>query len=501
MGLFGRFRGQMDDDERARRAVEAERAGLARLQDGNLRQAEADLRRAVVLSPDNPALHGHLGMALHRLGRAEEANKELQNAINLGPMDDMLRHLHGQILESLLRLDEAAEEYRVACSLNPRSSRNAAALGALELRRDNQGAAEGHIRKALEMDPNEPHALVALAAIRQRGGDLRGAIEAMQRARATRNDHPEDYYRMGILLEEAGDLDRAIDELRSAQQGLPGDIGALQALGRVLLKRGRKADAQALYERVIRADPGNRTSYEQDLGRLKAQYGGEPAAPPVQDLPRVRMPESASVAPVAKPRPAALQRLVGGSSLTRLGEDAPLHKDTPPRPSSGSPLAAPGPILRMPPPPLPVSGDDAADKLPPSHVERVPDLPAHELRAAAPAAPTPPASPQGPLGAEPPAPHAGPGPRPRTIGGEEESDDRESPAVAAVAPRRVASPGPPASPAAGDLARLEAAVAAEPNNSRLHRDLSILYLRAGRLADAREQARLAELVRAQRGVG
>ncbi len=50
------------------------------------------------------------------------------------------------------------------------------------------------------------------------------------------------------------------------------------------------------------------------------------------------------------------------------------------------------------------------------------------------------------------------------------------------------------------IAQLEIEVASDPQNSKLRRDLSILYLQAGRLADAKAQAREAEVLQRQRHV-
>jgi tetratricopeptide (TPR) repeat protein len=55
---------------------------------------------------------------------------------------------------------------------------------------------------------------------------------------------------------------------------------------------------------------------------------------------------------------------------------------------------------------------------------------------------------------------------------------------------------------AGDLiARLEAQVRADPSNRAIRRELSIAYLRAGRIAEAKEQARITEELRAHRTGG
>ena len=50
-------------------------------------------------------------------------------------------------------------------------------------------------------------------------------------------------------------------------------------------------------------------------------------------------------------------------------------------------------------------------------------------------------------------------------------------------------------------AALEFEIAIDPTNSKLRRKLSILYLQAGRIAEAKEQARKAEELTAKRGHG
>jgi hypothetical protein len=49
------------------------------------------------------------------------------------------------------------------------------------------------------------------------------------------------------------------------------------------------------------------------------------------------------------------------------------------------------------------------------------------------------------------------------------------------------------------ISQLEFDVAKDPGNSKLRRDLSILYLQAGRVAEAKEQARKAEELQGRRG--
>jgi tetratricopeptide (TPR) repeat protein len=398
MDLFKRAGQQpATDGQRFRKADEAARAGMAFLEAGNPRQAEVELRKAVGFTPENAGMRGCLGLALFRLGRLAEANKELQTATGMAPANSVLRYTHGQILEGLLRHDEAADEYAVASSLNPGNASYVAALASLEMKRNNVTAAEDLVRIALDLDPDEPQALADRADILHQRGDLAGAIAAMQRSIAVRPDNADDQYRLGTFLEDAGHLDLAINHLRLAFNRLHGDVEVVYALSRVLMKSGREAEAISVYTQVMKQNPDNRSIYEMDLSRLKAEH------------------------------------LKGMSSQTGYASRpgvTPLHP-TPATPPPARPVTPPSAS------PVWTAAQDAL-------------------------------------------------PRPSAI-------DATEGASTFTGPAPLAEPQPTSA-----IARLEAAVAADPNNSRLHQELSILYLQSGQLAAAKEQGRLAEALRAQR---
>jgi cytochrome c-type biogenesis protein CcmH/NrfG len=65
--------------------------------------------------------------------------------------------------------------------------------------------------------------------------------------------------------------------------------------------------------------------------------------------------------------------------------------------------------------------------------------------------------------------------------------------------RRASSPGAAGGQRTPELVALESAVQAQPASAKLRHELSIHYMRAGRLAEALEQAREAERLRGPRG--
>lgn len=299
MALFGR-KGknpqEMDETERRRRALDAERSALLFLKGGLLRPAETDLRKCVELAPEYAAGHNYLGMVLYRLGELEAANRELEIAVELAPDDEALRRTQGTILEGLGRLEEAEAAYAAAVQVDPNSGWAHAALGDVLLRRGDLRAAEEHLLTATKLNPSDMLALADLAEVRRARGSVIRAIDALQRALAVLNDTETPlvlrtggmvavqdsgargpaaapyHFQLGQLLESNGDLDGAITELRAAVEFLSGEPQVVQVLARVLIKRGRDAEAQQAYDRAIKAHPDKRAAYDADLRALLAAH-------------------------------------------------------------------------------------------------------------------------------------------------------------------------------------------------------------------------------------
>jgi tetratricopeptide (TPR) repeat protein len=70
-----------------------------------------------------------------------------------------------------------------------------------------------------------------------------------------------------------------------------------------------------------------------------------------------------------------------------------------------------------------------------------------------------------------------------------------------TSPKMIGEPDGATGAGADLLAGLEARLRSEPANRALRRELSVAYLRAGRVAEAKEQARLAEQLLGQRSAG
>ncbi len=101
------------------------------------------------------------------------------------------------------------------------------------------------------------NATAVVARLHAVEGDPTAAVELYRRGLA---EHPEDLdFRLGLAAAygRMGDSDAALAELETAVELAPGKIRALLALAEAQVTRGRRAEAVALYERVLAIAPGH----------------------------------------------------------------------------------------------------------------------------------------------------------------------------------------------------------------------------------------------------
>ncbi len=109
--------------------------------DFNFAAAEAELRRAIELAPQDAAVTSSLGKLLSLLGRLEEAVELAQRAIALDPLRTVSHSRLAIFLTALGRYDEAEAAQRKAIALQPHSAYNYMRLAIIQILRGKAGAA------------------------------------------------------------------------------------------------------------------------------------------------------------------------------------------------------------------------------------------------------------------------------------------------------------------------------------------------------------------------
>ena len=95
--------------------------GRAHLRKGRAAQATVALEKAKRRAPDKASIREALGIAYFRIQRWKEAEAEFRAMLELSPADDYAHYGLGRSLEKLGREQEAQGHYKLASSLRPSS--------------------------------------------------------------------------------------------------------------------------------------------------------------------------------------------------------------------------------------------------------------------------------------------------------------------------------------------------------------------------------------------
>lgn len=279
-------------------------------------QAEAALRAKKDLEPDNP---GHVTALAHFLadrGRAAEGEKLLTDFAAARPKNlaakQALAHFHlrqrrlgqaerllqeiaaadptgpeglkakGELAALLLtqgRREETQALVKEVLKANPRDT-NALKVGGLLALQTNDGlTAVGNFRLLTQDQPQNPEHWLLLARAHQLQKEDTLAREAAKKALALRPDYGEaKAFLYGTYLEKK-DYDGLISLLQEHLRAREHDLTALAYLGDAHAAKGRPAEAQAAFRKMIALEPKNPQGYLK-LALFLRQQGQAQAALP-----------------------------------------------------------------------------------------------------------------------------------------------------------------------------------------------------------------------------
>jgi len=149
--------------------------------------AEASIRAAIALDPEQPSRHLDLSDFLLSRGRAEEAADELARAVELGASGPAERFRLAGLRAEQGRYEEARVQYE----------------------------------SLLARTPDSPEVRYNLGGVLRRMGRPGEAAEQLERAARLAPDDPDTRVELGLALAEAGRTDEALAELRRAVELAP----------------------------------------------------------------------------------------------------------------------------------------------------------------------------------------------------------------------------------------------------------------------------------------
>jgi predicted CXXCH cytochrome family protein len=195
-------------------------------------RAEAALRRAKSLRPDDPAAAALLGWALWQQDKTAEAKAALETAVKLDPDLPDARNYLGSLLAATGDAQGAEREFREAVRINPAVAEHRAKLAALLASRGQVAEATYHAKAAVEADADLAGGRLLLGQLLLAGGDSSGGIRELEAAIRLKPDSGRAHYELGVALARTGNRAGAVEHLKTAAQGPDADAraAALQVL-------------------------------------------------------------------------------------------------------------------------------------------------------------------------------------------------------------------------------------------------------------------------------
>ena len=230
---------------------------LARLElrQGDLRAADATVRRALALAPEHPAALALAGEILRAAGRLEAARERYDAALALDPTQPEARagrarlHLEAGDRAAADALQVPADDRSLALRLAWADV--AAEDGELE-------AAVAKLDEVLRQNPGWLPALLRRGDFHRRLGRMAAASRDLERAVELATSDPEPRYRRGLLRRDLRDLQGALEDFDRALSLDPDFAAAFVARGAIYQAAGRHDAAERDFDRAlaIGADDG-----------------------------------------------------------------------------------------------------------------------------------------------------------------------------------------------------------------------------------------------------
>ena len=228
----------------------------ANIADRQADAAEADLQKAISLSPDDS--RGYTGLAGLRVAekKTAEAIKLYEQALTKNPKD--LQALSGLVQIRLTDKQPAAAVARIQQQIStvPDQPDLYVLLGRVQLELKNYDEAEKVLSRAVELNPNNVDAILALTSAQLSRGSVDQAIDSYKRAIQQDPRDLRPYILLGSLEEGQGHWQDAQQHYQKALDIQPDNPAAANNLAYLLLSHNGNIDvALSLAETARRQLP------------------------------------------------------------------------------------------------------------------------------------------------------------------------------------------------------------------------------------------------------
>ena len=223
--------------------------GLAYFESGDYMKATAELED-LRDSPHAEHVLYLLEESYRLSGRVKEARQTFRDLNHRFSDSPWTHYLLGEAYENQSQNEKAIEEYKAALARNPAQQNASFAIGYIYWRDKNYEAAKEWLDKELTIQPCHSLAGYYRGEIARNDQDPQTAAGFYRHAIECDRQNVKAHVGLGIALSELNRDDQAIQALREAVRLDPKNSTPHYRLAVVYKKLGRKAEAQAEYDRV-----------------------------------------------------------------------------------------------------------------------------------------------------------------------------------------------------------------------------------------------------------
>lgn len=244
---------------------ELSRQGVAAMEVGDWRQAEALLQQAVEVVPDDADARRHLAETLWHRGAADAAITQITEALRQEPADAALVVRAGEMSMTLGNHDKALAQAERAIQLDSRLAGAWALRGRVFSRIGQPDRAMADLQRALELSPQDPEALLDVALMYRHRGESARALTTLQYLLDTYGPGEEPQMALqleGMTLLDLGRPHQAAESLRMAARRGPPNADVLFYLAQAESRVGHYARASAAVQQALAIDASHQPSRE-----------------------------------------------------------------------------------------------------------------------------------------------------------------------------------------------------------------------------------------------
>lgn len=217
-------------------------------------QADSQLRAAVKLGAEGPAVLSRLARVQFALENHEVAEKLLRRAHDQDPQSEPVEIILGQWFHTSGQKDAAARWVQSALQSHPQDRRvlNAAVLWALEVERFDDAA--GYVQRLATLAAEDPDVIRMQGLVARFRGDLKSAETHFQRLLV---DYPGDFLasnQLAVILvesDQAAKQRRALQLAESTYRQYPQSLDARVSLGWIHHRLGHSSEADSLFSPIV----------------------------------------------------------------------------------------------------------------------------------------------------------------------------------------------------------------------------------------------------------